>query len=322
MDCRPAVPSIGGVALVARDRLCASLPAMQEEPKHERVRDFEDPRLDDYRNLKDAALRLQRRRFIVEGRGNVHVLLARSRYRPESILLSEVAFAALASALVATAPSCPIYVADQGVLDRVAGFSIHRGCLAACARGEGRDPIELVRSLLAREASPRLLVLEGVLNHDNVGLIFRNAMALGARGVLLCPRSCDPLYRKAIRTSMGGTLCVPFARALDLPELLAALQRLGFEILAFDPAPPGVALRSLDASRPGPRALLFGTEGTGLTESALRLADRRVRIPMEPGVDSLNVSVAAGIALAWLCDPSESEAEAKRGSSSKGRMDG
>jgi tRNA G18 (ribose-2'-O)-methylase SpoU len=279
---------------------------MQAEPKHERIHDFEDPRLDDYRNLKDAALRLQRKRFIVEGRGNVLVLLARSPYRPESILLSETAFAALASELAASAPSCPIYVADQAVLDRVAGFSIHRGCLAACARGEGRDPIDLVRSLLAREAGPRLLVLEGVLDHDNVGSIFRNAMALGARAVLLCPRSCDPLYRKAIRTSMGGTLCVPFARATDLPELLDGLRGLGIEILAFDPAPPGLALRSLEPNRPGPVALLFGTEGTGLSQAALRAADRRVRIPMEAGVDSLNVSVAAGIALAWLCEPSES----------------
>ena len=183
-----------------------------------RVDDFDDPRLDDYRNLKDATLRLQRNRFIVEGRANVRVLLARSRYRPESMLLNEAAFAALETVLVDAAPACPIYVADQAVLDRVAGLSIHRGCLAACTRGEARDAIELARGLLDREARPRVLVLEGLLNPDNVGLIFRNAMALGAGAVFLCPRTCDPLYRKAIRTSMGGTLCVPFARMADFGE--------------------------------------------------------------------------------------------------------
>jgi tRNA G18 (ribose-2'-O)-methylase SpoU len=316
MDSRPAVSSIGGAVLVARNRLCASLPAMTIERQSacpsERIRDFEDPRLDDYRNLKDAALRRLRKRFIVEGRGNVQILLARSPYRPESIFLSAAAFAALEHELVASAPSCPIYVADQSLLDQVVGFSIHRGSLAACAREEGRDPIDLLRTLLARERNPRVLVLEGVLNHDNVGLIFRNAMALGARAVLLCPRSCDPLYRKAIRTSMGGTLCVPYARATDWPGFLDELRALGFEVLAFDPGEPGVALRSLDPKHLGPAALLFGTEGTGLSEAALAASDRRVRIPMEVGVDSLNVSVAAGIALSWLCDPNESRVETNR----------
>ncbi|HEB90886.1 MAG TPA: RNA methyltransferase [Deltaproteobacteria bacterium] len=272
----------------------------------ETIGDFEDPRLADYRNLKDATLATRRGRFIVEGRGVLRVLLTRSAYRPESILLNRRSFEALEADLERAAPGCPIYVAPQPVLDRVVGFPIHRGCLAACSRSANRgeaeadDPIALAERVRRRFEAPRILVLEGLANLDNVGLVFRNAMALGGRAVLLCPRCCDPLYRKAIRTSMGGTLCVPFARTRNLPELLAGLRASGFEILALDPGAESVSLSSLDAGALGPTALLLGTEGAGLSREALAGADRRVRIEMEPGVDSLNVGVAAGIALSRL----------------------
>lgn len=268
--------------------------------RRETVTDLEDPRLDDYRNLKDATLEGARGRFIVEGRGTLRVLLSRSHFRPDSILLNERSFAALEADLAEFEPDCPIYVGGQPLLDRVVGFPIHRGCLAACARDELQDPLDLARRLKGQEAAPRIIVLEGLTNLDNVGLIFRNAMALGARAVLLCPRTCDPLYRKAIRTSMGGSLCVPFARAENLPALLFGLRELEFEVLAFDPSEPGVEIQSLDAPRLGATALLFGTEGPGLSAQALAAADRRVRIAMEEGVDSLNVAVSAGIALSLL----------------------
>ncbi len=261
------------------------------------IADYEDARLADFQNLKDATLSRQRGRFIVEGRGNLEVLLARSPHRPVSILLSQSAERALAPRLDRFAPACPVYVAPQPVLDRVVGFPIHRGCLAACSRGEGEDPARLAARVLAREPSPRLLVLEGVLNHDNVGGLFRNAMALGARGVVLCPRSADPLYRKAIRTSMGGALCVPFARARRWPETLDTLRALGFEIVALDPGADATALRRDDPVSSRPIALVVGSEGPGLTQDARARADRRIRVAMEPGVDSLNVAVAAGIAL-------------------------
>jgi len=264
------------------------------------VTDFEDPRLDDYRNLKDATLAGERGRFIVEGRGTLRVLMSRSHFRPESILLNERSFAALEPDLEKFEPDCPVYVAGQSLLDRIVGFPIHRGCLASCARGDFPDPLELARKVKDQQPAPRLVVLEGLTNLDNLGLIFRNAMALGAHAVLLCPRCCDPLYRKAIRTSMGGSLCVPFARAQNLPELLLGLRESGFEVLAFDPAEPGVEIQSLDASGLGPTALLFGTEGSGLSAEALAASDQRVRIAMEEGVDSLNVAVSAGIALSLL----------------------
>ena len=143
----------------------------------------------------------------------------------------------------------------------------------------------------------RLLVLEGLTNHDNVGGIFRNAMALGADAVLLCARSCDPLYRKAIRTSMGGSLVVPFSRVSDLGAFLDDLVDRDVSVVALDPDPGGVDLSALEVGRLGDAALLVGTEGAGLSGAALASATHRVRIDMEPEVDSLNVSVAAAIAL-------------------------
>lgn len=261
------------------------------------VTDFDDPRLDDYRNLKDAELLAKRSRFIVEGTGVLRVLLGLSAHEPDSILLSERRFRSLEAELAEFGPTCPIYVVPQNVMDEVVGFPIHRGCLAAVPRRAQRDPLAIAQALLATKPAPRLVILEGMANLDNVGGIFRNAMALGGDAVLLCPRCCDPLYRKAIRTSMGGTLCVPFAKAENLVDLLRGLRALGFAIWAFDPAEPAVDLGSPEAKEPGPLALLFGTEGPGLTQAALAEADLRVRIPMEPGVDSLNVSAAAGIGL-------------------------
>ncbi|MFK7898073.1 MAG: TrmH family RNA methyltransferase [Myxococcota bacterium] len=261
------------------------------------VTDFEDPRLDDYRNLKDAELLAKRARFIAEGTGVLRVLLGRSAYQPDSILLSERRFRTLEEELGAFDPACPVYVVPQAVMDEVVGFPIHRGCLAAVPRGEARDPLSLARELLEAKPNPRLVILEGMANLDNVGGIFRNAMGLGGDAVLLCPRCCDPLYRKAIRTSMGGTLCVPFGKAENLVELLRALRALGYAVWAFDPTEPATNLGMPGSEEQGPLALLFGTEGPGLTPAALAEADLRVRIPMEAGVDSLNVAAAAGIGL-------------------------
>ncbi len=264
------------------------------------VGDLDDPRLTDYRNLKDARLAAERGRFIVEGRPNLRILLASARFEPASILLNERSFRALEPDLVDVDPACPIYVAPQPLLDRVVGFPIHRGCLAACPRPGRVDPVEMARELLASRSEPRIVVLDGVGNADNadnVGLVFRNARALGANAVVLCPRSCDPLYRKAIRTSMGGSLCVPFARADDLAAALVGLRRLGYSLVALDPAPQNGTIDDLDVDAVGAAALVLGSEADGLQRETLARVDRRLRIPMMPGVDSLNVAVASGIAL-------------------------
>ena len=270
---------------------------MTDSLRREDVSALEDPRLADYRNLTDAELLARRGRFIVEGRGNLRVLLSRSAFRPESILLGEAAFTALRADLAVFAREIPIFVAPQPVLDGVVGFKIHRGALAACLRPPPRHPDALAGEVLARFPRARVVVLEGVRDADNVGGVFRNAMALGARAVFACDRSCDPLYRKAIRTSMGGALCVPFARTGELIGFLARLRAVGFSIWAFDPKAPGDELGGFAPRASGPVALLLGTEGQGLSEAALSSADRRVRIAMEPEVDSLNVATAAAIGL-------------------------
>ena len=266
-----------------------------------RIEHLGDPRVADYVNLKDAQLARGRDRFIVEGRGNLRVLLDRSSIAPASLLLSDRALGSLEDELAASGPGCPVYVAAQSVLDEIVGFAIHRGVLATCPRPVLPDPLELARDVISaareRGRAARFVLLEGLTNHDNVGGIFRNAMALGADAVLLCPRSCDPLYRKAIRTSMGGSLVVPFARATDFASLLDGLVALGASVVALDPDPRGMDLAALDPAVLGDAALLMGTEGAGVSDEALSRATQRVRIDMEPDVDSLNVSVAAAIAL-------------------------
>lgn len=295
---------------------------MRTSLEREEVADLGDPRLADYRNLKDAELLLRRDRFIVEGRGNLRVLLARTALRPDSLLLSEAAFAAFEADLAsletesvaggavaadgaARIAGVPVFVAKQAVLDAIVGFRVHRGALAVCRRPPPRDPRVLAEAIVAGERAPRVVVLEGVRDADNVGGIFRAAMALGARAVFLCGQSCDPLYRKAIRTSMGGSLCIPFARGGEAAPLIEGLRAAGFGVLAFDPKPPGEVLGWVRPGDQGPLALLFGTEGEGLSEAALAGATRRVRIAMEPGVDSLNVAVAAAIGLHALRPPAD-----------------
>lgn len=263
----------------------------------QRVASLDDPRLEVYRNLKDALLQARRGRFIVEGRGNLRVLLTRSAFRPESILLGEAAYSALRSDLEADARGTPIFVAPQSILDGIVGFKLHRGVLACCRRPPASDPRALVRAALAAEATPVVLVLEAVRDADNVGGILRAAMALGARAVFACDVTCDPLYRKAIRTSMGGSLCVPFARVGRLPDWLETLRSEGFRVLALDPKDGAQPIEALRAGPRRPTALVLGTEGPGLSPEVVAAADARLRIAMEAGVDSLNVATAAAIGL-------------------------
>ena len=186
----------------------------------------------------------------------------------------------------------PIYIAAQDVMDQIAGFAIHRGMLALGDRGKGRAATSL---LDGAPPDAVVVVAVGIGNHDNMGAIFRNAAAFGAHAVLLDETSCDPLYRKALRVSVGAALTVPFARvaASNLPALLAAH---GFAALALTPA--GEA--RLDSLRPSGRvALLLGSEGPGLPPSLLA-ASQRVRIDMQPDFDSLNVATAGAIALHHL----------------------
>jgi tRNA G18 (ribose-2'-O)-methylase SpoU len=250
----------------------------------ERIADPADPRLDDYREL--AATETHRRRglFIAEGRAVVRRLVAGGRHRVWSILATEAAAATLGDVV---RNGTPVWVVTPDAIRAVVGYAFHRGCLAL---GE-RAPHAPVEPLLAGRL---LVVLERVTNPDNVGGVFRSAAALGADGVVLSPGCADPLYRKAIRVSMGAAVTMPFATLGEWPDGLAPLRAAGFTVVAL--TPDGEV--ALDALRvPARIALVLGAEGEGLSAAARAAADVRVRIPMRPGDHSLNVATACAIAL-------------------------
>jgi tRNA G18 (ribose-2'-O)-methylase SpoU len=263
------------------------------KPSAQRIESVADPRVADYRSVRDGELLRRRGLFIVEGRGNLRRLLRESRHRPRSLFVSEPASAGLGDVLGELDSGVPVFVASREVLSEIAGFDIHRGCLAACERPAPAPPASL---LAASGRDSLVVVLEGLANPDNVGVVFRNAQAFGADAVLLSPHCCDPFYRKAIRVSMGAALCVPSARLADWPGELAELSAAGYRVVALHPGddsqPLGPATRL-----PRRVALMLGSEGVGLSAAALLTADERLRIGMQPGFDSLNVATASGIAL-------------------------
>jgi tRNA G18 (ribose-2'-O)-methylase SpoU len=258
-----------------------------------------DPRVADYRDVRDGDLMRERSLFMVEGRGNVRRLIEESPYRPRSLFLSKPACNAMTDLLEQLEAGTSVYVASREVLGEIAGFDVHRGCLAACDRPPVTSPAEILTS---SGGPSTIVVLEGLTNPDNVGAVFRNAMAFGADAVLLCPRCCDPLYRKAIRVSMGAALCVPTARFASWPDGLEGLRATGYQILALDPASDSLELGPDRAETEiGPRvALVLGTEGKGLSNAVREAADLHLRIGMVEGFDSLNVATAAGVALHHL----------------------
>lgn len=263
-----------------------------------------DPRLSDYRNIPDPELLRSRGLFIAEGRHVVRRLLASPRFRVRSLLLTPSARAGLADILPGV-PGVPVFVVSQEAMRAIAGVNIHRGCLAAGERPEPSRWQDVVAG------ATRVVVLEGVANADNVGGIFRNAAAFGVDAVLLGPSCADPLYRKAIRTSMAAALQVPFAPMTDWPGDLLKLKARGFRLWALAPHSSGSALRDAVAQRFSAArriALLVGHENDGLSAAALEAADARVRIPMAAGVDSLNVATAAAIALYELAQSLERRA--------------
>jgi tRNA G18 (ribose-2'-O)-methylase SpoU len=258
------------------------------------VDDPGDPRLDDFRDLTTADRRPDRPggRGLVIAEGVVVVQrMLRSPYPVRSLLGVRRRIEALAADLDAyPRQDLPCYVTSPDVMADVVGFHLNRGVLAVADRAVEPDLVTLT-------ASARLLcVLEGVGDHENLGSIFRNAAGLGVDGVLLGPGCADPLYRRAVRVSMGHVLRVPFGQVTAWPAGLHQLREAGFRVLALTPGPDAVPLH--EAVGAGRRtAVLLGSEGPGLTEEALAAADERVRIPMAGDVDSLNVATAAAIAL-------------------------
>jgi tRNA G18 (ribose-2'-O)-methylase SpoU len=258
---------------------------------HVPVTDAADPRLHDYTGLTDVALRRVREPaeglFMAEGATVIRRALA-AGYPMRSALASPRWADDLDD--VVGGLDVPVYVGSEELLEEVTGFHVHRGALAAMSR----KPLPSVEDVVAD--ARRLLVVEDVVNHTNVGAIFRSAAGLGIDGVLLSPTCADPLYRRSVRVSMGAVLAVPYARLDAWPADVGALQAAGFTVIALTPDRAAVPLSELTPAQRERCALVLGTEGDGLAAPTLAAADVRARIPMAEGVDSLNVAAAAAVA--------------------------
>lgn len=284
------VPFQGGdlVGLgLPRRELCA-LPLVH-------IDDPGDPRLDDYRALTDAALRKryegQAGVFIAEG-PNVVRALVDSRYPVRSLLLTPERVPANRDLVERV--DAPSYVLERDELYRLVRFRLHQGVLGCGQRLALPPPAAVV------DNAEVAVVLEETNDPENLGALFRNARGLGVGAVLLGPRCADPLYRRAVRVSMGHVLHQPWTQVEDLAVTLHDLRERGFVLAALTPAPDAQTLEAFVATSPARVALLLGAEGPGLTQDLLHTADVRIRIPMSPGVDSLNVATAAAIAFHGL----------------------
>lgn len=265
-----------------------------------RIEDPSDPRLVDYRDLTDVALRRRTEPaeglYIAESAKVIGRAIA-AGHRPRSVLVQEKWLSDAES----LAPEAPIYLVDDDVAEKLTGYAVHRGALASMER----PALPAVADVVA--GARLVLVLEDIVDHTNVGAAFRAAAGLGADAVLVTPRCADPLYRRSVRVSMGTVFQVPWTR---IPEGIEGgwkaardtLREAGLHVAALALADDAVALDAFAAARPEQVALVLGAEGEGLSRNALASADTIVTIPMAGGVDSLNVAAAASVAL-WALRP-------------------
>ena len=253
------------------------------------VTDAAAPDLADFTRLTDVELRKVREPaeglFLAEGE-KVILRALRAGYVPRAVLTSPKWLPALEPELAAY--DCPVHLAPDDLVEQITGYRVHRGALASMQR----RPLAPVEEVVA--GARRIVVLEDLVDHTNVGAVFRNAAALGIDAVVVSPGCADPLYRRSVKVSMGAVLAVPWTRAEVWPEALDALRDNGFRLLAMSPDPAGVPLP--DADLTGRVAVVLGTEGDGLTAAALERCDLRVRVPMAAGIDSLNVAAASAVA--------------------------
>ncbi|MFD2236101.1 TrmH family RNA methyltransferase [Aureimonas populi] len=253
------------------------------------IDDPADSRIEVFRDIRERDL-VGRGGFIAEGAVVLDQLLASSFFQPTALLVLRNRLAGLMPRLAGLRPGVPVYVAERAVFDAVAGFPVHRGVMAHAVRRPEKRPLSLP-AMTARGAL--FTVAAGISNHDNMGAIFRNAAAFGVDAVILDETSCDPLYRKAIRVSVGSVLRVPFIRLGAVEQIVEELEGLGVECLALAPG----ASVPLQRWRPAPSSALFlGAEGEGLPP-AVWTRMKALRIEMAPGLDSLNVAHCAAIAL-------------------------
>jgi tRNA G18 (ribose-2'-O)-methylase SpoU len=257
------------------------------------VDDPTDPRLADYLSLRDVALRTsleaEHGLFLAEGEKVVRRAV-NAGYRVRSFLMTERWLPGLAGELE-SAGDVPCYLVSDGVAEAATGFHVHRGALASLER----RPLPALDEVLA--GARRLAVLEDIVDHTNVGAVFRCAAAFGMDAVLVSPRCADPLYRRSVKVAMGAVFAVPWTRASGWYDTVPRLSEAGFTTVALTPDPGAISITELPESyRTARLALLLGSEGPGLSRRWLASADVRVRIEISPDVDSLNVATAAAVA--------------------------
>lgn len=258
------------------------------------IDDPDDPRIAGFRDIRERDLTGRQGLFVAEGEVVLRTLTSPvSLCRPQAVLLARSRVEGLADLVAAVPAGAPVYAAGQPVLDRIAGFALHRGILALGIKPSAPAPAALLAGL-AEDAV--VVVASGIGNHDNMGGLFRNAAAFGAAAVLIDDRCCDPFYRKAIRVSVGAVLRVPTAAPAPVAALVETLKAADFEVVALSPS----ASETLSQVRRGGRqALLLGSEGPGLPPGIIARC-RSVAIRMSGGFDSLNVAATSAIALHHL----------------------
>jgi tRNA G18 (ribose-2'-O)-methylase SpoU len=269
------------------------------------ISDPGDERVRDYFSLTDVKLRSrldpERGLYLAESEKVIRRALG-AGHRPRSFLMGQRWVTDL-SDLVETAESqgVPVYVARADVIEAMTGFHLHRGALASMHRPPLVAPEELLQEALQGKAS-RVVVLEDIVDHTNMGAVFRSCAALGVDAVLITPRCADPLYRRSVRVSMGTVFQVPWTRIDPWPAGMKVLQDHGFTVAAFALGDGAISLDDLAADQPDRLAIVFGTEGDGLSRLAVRGADLVVKIPMAGGVDSLNIASASAVGI-WALRP-------------------
>ncbi|HEX7537428.1 MAG TPA: RNA methyltransferase [Dermatophilaceae bacterium] len=264
------------------------------------ISDPGDERVRDYFTLTDVKLRTrlepERGLYLAESEKVIRRALA-AGHRPRSFLMGQRWVTDL-SDMVETAESqgVPVYVAQAAIIESMTGFHLHRGALASMHRPPLVAPEELLQRALKGRTS-RVVVLEDIVDHTNMGAVFRSCAALGVDAVLITPRCADPLYRRAVRVSMGTVFQVPWTRIDPWPAGMQVLRDHGFTVAAFALGDGAISLDDLAADQPDRLALVFGTEGDGLSRLAVKGADLVVKIPMAGGVDSLNIASASAVGI-------------------------
>jgi tRNA G18 (ribose-2'-O)-methylase SpoU len=258
----------------------------------------DDPLVADYTQLTDTALRRRREpaegMYIAESSKVLRRAIA-AGHRPRSFFLAEKWLEDLRD-VIGLFPDVPVFIGAPEVLEAITGFHLHRGAMAAMHRPAPRDPAEVVAG------ARRVAVLEDIVDHTNVGAIFRSAAAMGMDAVLISPRCADPLYRRSIRVSMGTVFQIPWARLPEWPGGLRVLKEEGFTTAALELTEDAITLDELESRTFDRLALVLGTEGAGMLPETLYQVDLKVMIPMRAGVDSLNVAAASAVAF-WACRP-------------------